>query len=534
MSMPIHAPLGDVRLAHAFGGQLGSVGGRLLPKANLLSYNKNVFNPTTLKFLDTVGISERPLYPLQYIQADGTGYFVNSDMVTAGRTITSTTKNGTTTLSSPSAGRLNATSGTLWDFTVTWSDAVVSTYRFCSKTAANAGIAYDVSGAGRHLTATGFSNIDNVCGSGRDYGSDALNLYGFTKTSFAPIPARTDNPTLDALGNALTYPGRAKYSIVPKGRTGNCATFSASSNNIDIGQIPSQPDSSERIEFYYKSTGSTVAWGRLFYIGQKSNGNCFLLSRNDTSTGIQIRLDASGQPSQYVTSATSVLFDGSVHKITVTLSGSLCNVYIDDVLHMTSNTLVRSTGLIGRYSVVGGYDNTTIRSHSGLYYNFNVNGRNFPLTEGAGTIVFGYDNTGQTYTGTITASDINAFWAGKQSTFFPELQYGYRLSGSTYIPSNPYTGLACDGNALSAQPLKFSAASNYSLPDAHQPREATGWTYGTANTFYNADGTQKELTFAELDAAGTGPRYYLGTKGTALYSTDQTAKDSLIEKILKV
>jgi len=364
------------------------LGGLRLPDDYLLVYNKNVFDPTTLKFTDRIGANERTLYPLQYINigVGDTGYFLNNAMVTAGTTISSTTKNGTTTLSYPSAGRLNAAAGTLWDFTVTWSDGVVSQYPYCTLVTSTYAICFDRSGNGRHLVATGFSTLSSVCVSGRSFGSDVLNTAGwsagwisaelvtnggneggsllsttptttasnvtftlsadyaqsgsasgkitattnttvthkivvrgvsgvpaevgvnvtghvyipsslnttgfkvydnddgsvitlitnvrdswvpftftrsgksvawslalgnndladwnfgsmyidnlsvkFTYPSTVPIPARTDNPSLDALGNALTYPGRAKYSIVPKGRTGNCATFNGTSDYI--------------------------------------------------------------------------------------------------------------------------------------------------------------------------------------------------------------------------------------------------------------------------------------------------------------
>ena len=75
---------------------------------------------------------------------------------------------------------------------------------------------------------------------------------------------------------------------------------------------------------------------------------------------------------------------------------------------------------------------------------------------------------------------------------------------------------------------------NATPPDAPEPREASGWTYGNANWAYNADGTAKTVSKATLEENGAGLRFYFGTNGAALYSTDQTTYDARIKRVLRV
>lgn len=67
----------------------------------------------------------------------------------------------------------------------------------------------------------------------------------------------------------------------------------------------------------------------------------------------------------------------------------------------------------------------------------------------------------------------------------------------------------------------------YSLADSHQMRVVTGWTYGTANTFYNADGTPKTLTGAALKAAGAGPLLWIGDSKWLAFKSASEAKRAL-------
>jgi hypothetical protein len=73
----------------------------------------------------------------------------------------------------------------------------------------------------------------------------------------------------------------------------------------------------------------------------------------------------------------------------------------------------------------------------------------FPLSEGVGTTVFGYDGDGVIYTGVITTSNITAFWAGTQSAYFHNIQYGY-TEATNLIPNSKTYEAAVSGNILPA------------------------------------------------------------------------------------
>lgn len=79
----------------------------------------------------------------------------------------------------------------------------------------------------------------------------------------------------------------------------------------------------------------------------------------------------------------------------------------------------------------------------------------------------------------------------------------------------------------------FETGATYQLSDDHLSREATGFTYGTENAFYNADGTPKSVTKDTFEVHATGLRLYFGSKGITGYSVDQTDKDAKILKFIR-
>ena len=358
-------------------GALGYPGGAVLPKQDLLFYT-TVFSPTTNKVEDKVGANERTIHPLQYIQCDGTGDFTNASLTSAATII----KNGTSTCSFATAGRMTCTSGTLWDFTITYADAYVGEYKFCSQTGATAGTIFDCGTGGRHLVATGFATIANVFGSGYTSGSDWLNLYGYTSTAFSPVPASSSDPTKDALGNTLQYPGRAKYSITPVDAV--CGTMASG------------------------TSGAVTNTG-----------------------GVAI---ASG--STYVNAGTATVTIGT-NSITYLAAGTIYN------LRITSN---------GR----------TIT---------------FPFIEGSGATVYGYDDQGATYQIDITSSDINAFWAGRQSSYF----YGLIANNNKMNNSCLYQFPAAQ-EVMAAYPSAFTG----SVPNKYTYSQLL--TFFGNQIFFDADG----------------------------------------------
>lgn len=75
----------------------------------------------------------------------------------------------------------------------------------------------------------------------------------------------------------------------------------------------------------------------------------------------------------------------------------------------------------------------------------------------------------------------------------------------------------------------------YILDDTNGWRVVTGWTAGTANDFFDADGLPITFTGQQLIDSGVGPRFYCGLKGIAGYTVDQDAAANVkIIRILKV
>ena len=83
------------------------------------------------------------------------------------------------------------------------------------------------------------------------------------------------------------------------------------------------------------------------------------------------------------------------------------------------------------------------------------NGWTIPLEEGSGTAVYAYEGSNN-YTGTISASDIDAFWSGEKDGENHNFLYGYELSGLVKIPANPNTGLSVLGQPLTVLPKRFT------------------------------------------------------------------------------
>lgn len=114
---------------------------------------------------------------------------------------------------------------------------------------------------------------------------------------------------------------------------------------------------------------------------------------------------------------------------------------------------------------IGAFNNSY--RFSGKIWNVNINGVVFPIIEGAGTTVRGYDGTGQLYTGTLASPDLGVFWGGSQDNYFPMLEYGCNIVGGVTILGNPYApGYDLLGNALAYPALKFNHILKYKMTAA--------------------------------------------------------------------
>ena len=88
---------------------------------------------------------------------------------------------------------------------------------------------------------------------------------------------------------------------------------------------------------------------------------------------------------------------------------------------------------------------------------------------------------------------------------------------------------------LSETSTTIDPAGTYELADTNAWRIVTGWTAGTANDFFDANGVPISFLGQQAIDAGIGPRFYCGLKGIAGYTVDQdAAANAKIIRILKV
>jgi hypothetical protein len=182
------------------------------PSEGLILYTLNVAADGI--FLDRVGASTRTLQPLQYIQSAGGLELTHASITADGHTIVNVPAGPTATIAAPQAGKIVVGAGTLWSWIITFPDMTVSSYEFATALTATTGVCFDTSGYGRHLLFT-VADTSVVCVSGREIGSDFLNLTGYevsdgatmylSATSFGLIPDDAIIPNLSSGPGCCAY-----------------------------------------------------------------------------------------------------------------------------------------------------------------------------------------------------------------------------------------------------------------------------------------------------------------------------------------
>jgi hypothetical protein len=150
--------------------------GAALPKTNLILSTRNAVESGLL--IDKVGANTRTLKDLQYIQSAGGLELTHASITAGGTTIVNVPAGPTATIAAPQAGKIVVGAGTLWSWIITFPDMTVSSYEFATALTATTGVCFDTSGYGRHLLFT-VADTSVVCVSGREFGSDWLNLNGW-------------------------------------------------------------------------------------------------------------------------------------------------------------------------------------------------------------------------------------------------------------------------------------------------------------------------------------------------------------------
>jgi len=510
----------------------------LIPLTGLLAINIVSSGEVT----DIIGTSDRDNQLRQY------GTFLN------GETLTSASIVGTETVISSegtctpviSAGTITFDAGTCWNIVLSNG----STYSHPTKTGAAVGIWFDRSGNGNHLTIN-VADIDAHVTEAIDQGSNTLELEGWTEDESAGVELITN-------GDFDTDTDWAKGSANVTISAGAAHFTNITSSSDSIYQSCTEVGKRYLVTYTIRNwSGSGVAKVRYPDYGQNISGNG-TYSDILTSTFPRFQFQWSPGTISFDLDSISVqeLPQGKIPLLS-DLSASCLNqtpTYTGRAKYSltpknapcatfdgTAGDYISIAGLTGSETVIssGGTSTPSISAGkidftAGTCWNLQLsNGMVFPLSESAGTTVYGYDSEDNTYTGTITASDIGAFWGSTQDSFFHDWEYGWELSGSVRIPANPYTGLSCAGNSLTTQPYQLTA-NDWSLPATGELRDADDIILAdTASRFiYDTDGaTPLDWGVDDITGGFINDQLFYGNNKISLY--DDAQIDPALTKIKK-
>lgn len=144
-----------------------------LPTADRVFYIPNRYDATSGKFIDRDGKHSGEPQLLQYASLAAPVTLYHASIVG-----TETATNQGTAIITFAAGSVTIGAGTAWHIV----DSVGHVWEFCSALSNTAVVMWDVSGGGVHLLATGLDAgvVTALCSSGREMGSNWMNVYGWT------------------------------------------------------------------------------------------------------------------------------------------------------------------------------------------------------------------------------------------------------------------------------------------------------------------------------------------------------------------
>lgn len=178
-----------------------------LPKLDRVFYIPNRYDAVSGKFLDRDGKHSGTPQLLQYASLAAPVTLYHASIVG-----TETATNSGTATVSFAAGSVTIGAGTAWHIV----DSVGHVWEFCSALSSTSVVMWDVSGNGVHLVAGGLDAgvVTALCSSGREYGSNRLNVSGWLQSDSAgafifdrgmiPVPSGIKIPAYDA-ANSVAY-----------------------------------------------------------------------------------------------------------------------------------------------------------------------------------------------------------------------------------------------------------------------------------------------------------------------------------------
>lgn len=368
---------------------------------------------------------------------DGVNDYIAIASLTGSETVIS--KNGTASLTI-SAGRIDATAGTLWDLVLSNG----SRY-YCNEESGTT--AYDASGNAAHGTLTNITQATFHTAS-TSVTSNPNNTDGYRLSGSVYIPKRISS-SLAADGNALTVTGRAAYHGCAETP---CFTGNGSNTSITISSVLASITGDFEFTGWYKP-GQT--YGALW--GTPTNG---LYHSNLTGT---FRLYVANTPTQF-TGVTLVIDQWHFWKVT-RISGTV-SMWIDGV-QLTQNdgtnpnvgTITVSTIAKGKYgfAVTGGLAD----------FRFTVDGVTtyFPLQDGPGSSDTNRDvawvksdGTGGVISNAIVNGTVSTIWGNRVPGNVEDwcVKYGGRIAANGAFVAGMLTGgNAADGSAKTLTAGKF-------------------------------------------------------------------------------
>jgi hypothetical protein len=354
-------------------------------------------------WLDEVGDYSGTQRNKYVLESDGSAV-INSSHITSQTVVT---KKGTAT-ATVSTGEIAIGSG--WISEIVLSDGTV--YFLEESSGTNF---YDSSGAGNDATLTGTGTWSIK----RDLTLiNNANKYGYTLTGNVIIPVDLSNLALNAEGAALQFVGRVASDM--KFIESNCIKL----NGTDGGGTLSSPvafTSEFYIEEYLKIDSITASNGHV-YANSTGNGRIFYANER---FGVDFNTGNTFYTEDIIEEGVLSLFrfwfymDGGVVKLDVLKDGVLVSTTI------TSLTAIDIT--IDALGLKRG-SGTGIGTFEGSRCGLNLNGLQFPISEGSGTTSYAFEDSAKiiTWLGGATWST--------QDSFHHNITQGFSVSGAVKLP----------------------------------------------------------------------------------------------------
>lgn len=431
---------------------------------------------------------------------DGVNDYIAIASLTGSETVIS--KNGTASLTI-SAGRIDATAGTLWDLVLSNG----SRY-YCNEESGTT--AYDASDNAAHGTLTNITQATFHTAS-TSVTSNPNNTDGYRLSGSVYIPKRISS-SLAVDGNALTVTGRAAYHGCAETP---CFTGNGSNTSITISSVLASITGDFEFTGWYKPER---VYGALW--GNGSNG----LYHNDLST--TFRLYVAGTHTQF-TGVTLVI--GQWHYWKVTRVSGTVSMWVNGVALTRSAGPDPNNGTITVSTIGNGISGfSMIGSVSDFRFTIDGVTTYFPLQDGPGSsntnrnlAYVKSDGTGGVISNAIVNGTVSTIWGNRVPGQVKDwcIDYGGRIGAAgEYIAGLIGSANAADGSAktlsagkygnpysrLNSNPATAAEFNGRSVPTAGEVGDLINGTITPDDTGFNRVDTDGDDRFLIYEDTLTG------------------------------